>query len=129
VLQQKVEEKEKLDIAEMKKRTEGIKTLIALFHERISRCERECENMIEAKMDVQQRTLDEEQKQQMSEKEYEELKANYKEIRSGLELYLIQEKENKLQVKMIKMTCFLYVRIAQSIKSRIRGNDRKETSI
>lgn len=99
VLQQKVEEKEKLDISEMKKRTENLKNLIKLYKDRVTRCERESENLIEAKMDVQQKTLDEEQKKQMCDKELEEMKTNYKEIRSGLELYLIQEKENKNQVK------------------------------
>ena len=100
VLQQKVEEKEKIDIAEIKKRTDNIKTLINLYKGRISRCERDCENMIEHKMDVQQETLDEEQKNQMGNKEYEEMKIDFKEIKSGLELYLIQEKENKDQVSL-----------------------------
>ena len=35
VLQQKVEEKQKIDIAEMKKRTENVKTLINLFGRRL----------------------------------------------------------------------------------------------
>lgn len=85
-------------MAEMKKRTETLKTLIDLFKKRIARCERESENLIEAKIDVQQKTFDEEQNNQMLVKELEEMKNDYKEIKSCLELNFLQEKDNKSQV-------------------------------
>lgn len=85
-------------MSEMKKRTETLKTLIDLFKKRIARCERESENLIEAKIDVQQKTFDEEQNNQMLVKELEEMKNDYKEIKSCLELNFLQEKDNKSQV-------------------------------
>jgi len=101
-----VEEKEKIDIGEMKKRIDTVKTLIDLYKKRVARCERESENLIEEKMDVQQKTLDEEQKNQIESKDLEEMKVYYKEIKSGLELYVIQEKENKNQVFFIGLSDF-----------------------
>lgn len=82
----------------MKKRTENIKALISLFMSRLTRCERECENIIERKLDVQQQTLDEEQKKQNNLKTFEEMKEEYKKNKTFLELYKIQEKENKEEV-------------------------------
>lgn len=99
--------------------------MIELFKQRINRCERECENMIEAKMDVQQKTLDEEQKHQMLEKEFDELKAHQKETKSGLELFIIQDKENKAQVRLLFVKLVILRMEDQSFESRNAGNDRK----
>lgn len=107
VLQLKVEEKEKLDIAEMKKKIDAIKSVIDLYKKRISRCERENENLIEQKMDAHQQTLDEEQINQMLVKDLEQLREDYKTIMVEMELNEIKGKENKNEVIFIVFSiCF-----------------------
>ena len=93
MLNQKVEEKEKADIREIKKMIDNTKKLINLYNERSLRIDSDIRDMIDQKITIQQDTLDNERTKNEVKKEMEDLEKALLEAKNSLEVGTIKDKE------------------------------------
>ena len=90
MLNQKVEEKEKADIREIKKMIDNTKKLINLYNERSLRIDSDIRDMIDQKITIQQDTLDNERTKNEVKKEMEDLEKALLEAKNSLLLVQLE---------------------------------------